>query len=256
MNNVSIDLAAGTAKLGAGVLTGEALVAAEKAHAHVMTGICNTVGLVAALLGGGMGNQISLYGLGVDSMLSARLVTASGDVVTASATENEELWWGLRGAGTNFGIVSELTVKAYPEVNKGVHWTGTLGWPGSKENCAKVMESIRSMGVGKGAGVTVLFARVPEMGVRSPLYLLISSFLPRVSHALLQPKELTSLPSPRYSPTSGSRAQLKRREKSTSPSSISAPPSKSAPRRPIPKPTTRTMRPARREEGNPCSAWG
>lgn len=170
LNDIAIDLAAGTAKLGAGVLTGEALVAAEKAKAHIMTGVCNTVGLVSAILGGGMGNQISLYGLGVDNMLSARLVTASGDVMTVSATENEELWWGLRGAGTNFGIVSELTVKAYPEVNAGVHWTGTLGWPGSKENCAKVMESIKSMGVGKGEGVVVVFARVPGMGVCFSLF--------------------------------------------------------------------------------------
>jgi len=130
-----------------------------------MTGVCNSVGLIPAIIGGGMGNQMSLYGMGVDNMLSARLVLATGDVVTVSASSEPELWWGLRGAGTNFGIVTELAVKAYPEVNGGVQWTGTVGWPGSKEMCARLMETVVSMGVGEGMGVFVAFARVPGMGV-------------------------------------------------------------------------------------------
>jgi len=167
---------------------------------------------VPALLGGGMGNQVSLYGLGVDNMVSARLVTAQGEVVVVNESENEELWWGLRGAGVNFGIVSELTVKAYPEVNGecffplpslgsrvryllvgglyangeafcigGVHWIGTLGWPGSKEVAGRVMETIKNMGVARGMGITGVWARVPEMGVCSPFlfpnYLLLCPFL-------------------------------------------------------------------------------
>jgi hypothetical protein len=49
-------------------------------------------------------------------MLSARLVTAAGEVVQVSAVENSELWWGLRGAGHSFGIMSQLTVKAYSQL--------------------------------------------------------------------------------------------------------------------------------------------
>jgi FAD/FMN-containing dehydrogenase len=90
------------------------------------------VGVIPALLGGGMGNMISLYGLGVDQILSARLVLASGEVVTCSSDENPDLFWGIRGAGHNFGIVSELKVKAYEQINEGVHWAGTLGFIGSK----------------------------------------------------------------------------------------------------------------------------
>jgi FAD/FMN-containing dehydrogenase len=107
------DAEEGIATLSAGCLTGEVLEAAHAAGAHIMTGVCNTVGVVSALIGGGLRNLVSLYGLGVDNMLSAKLVTASGEVVTVSEKENADLWWGLRGAGYNFGIFSELTVKAY-----------------------------------------------------------------------------------------------------------------------------------------------
>jgi len=116
-----------------------------------------------------MGNLISLYGLGVDQILSARLVLSTGSVITCSETSNADLFWGLRGAGHNFGIVSSLTVKAYPQVNEGVHWTGTLGFAGSEEMLLKITETIEEMGVGEGMGVTMIWARPPpDFGVRLP----------------------------------------------------------------------------------------
>lgn len=109
-----------------------------------------------------MGNLISLYGLGVDNMVSCRLVTATGEVITANSEENSDLWWGMRGAGHNFGIVSELTVKAYPQVNGGVHWSGMLGFPGSEEVVGKVWDAVLGMGgMGRGMGLTVVFVRLP-----------------------------------------------------------------------------------------------
>jgi len=135
-----------------------------------VAGVCNTVGVIPALLGGGMGNMISLYGLGVDQILSARLVLASGEVVTCSLDENPDLFWGIRGAGHNFGIVSELKVKAYEQINEGVHWTGTLGFTGSKELLGKITESIKEMGIGKGMGVMMIWARPPPaLQVRASL---------------------------------------------------------------------------------------
>jgi FAD/FMN-containing dehydrogenase len=59
------------------------------------------------------------YGMVVDNMVSARLATAEGKCFTASSAENPDLWWGLRRAGHGFGIVSSLTVKAYPQINEG-----------------------------------------------------------------------------------------------------------------------------------------
>jgi FAD/FMN-containing dehydrogenase len=161
MNEVQVDLEAGTATLLAGTLTKEVVDAAHAEKAHIVTGVCNTVGIIPALLGGGLGNLISLYGLGVDQILSARLVLASGEVITCSNTENRDLFWGIRGAGHNFGIVTQLMVKAYPQVNGGAHWTGLLGFPGSTDNVARVTETIKEMKVGKGMGVTMIWARPP-----------------------------------------------------------------------------------------------
>ncbi|KAH8761814.1 hypothetical protein F5882DRAFT_305500 [Hyaloscypha sp. PMI_1271] len=161
MNEVKVDLPSGTATISAGAITKEVLDAAHAASAHIFTGVCNTVGIIPALLGGGMGNQISLYGLGVDQILSARLVTAKGEVVIASDKENQDLFWGIRGAGHNFGIVSELKVKAYEQENGGVHWTGTLGFPGSKEMLTRVTSTIKEMRIGKGMGVFMIWARPP-----------------------------------------------------------------------------------------------
>ena len=120
MNTVSVNLPNGTATIGAGTLTGEVIEAAHAAKANIVTDVCNTVGVIPTLLGGGLRNLISLYGLGVDNMLSAHLVFASRDIITVSAIENADLWWRLQGAGHNFGIVSELTVKAYHQVNNGI----------------------------------------------------------------------------------------------------------------------------------------
>ena len=161
MNEVKVDLPSGTATISAGAITKEVLDAAHAASAHIFTGVCNTVGIIPALLGGGMGNQISLYGLGVDQILSARLVTAKGEVVVASDKENQDLFWGIRGAGHNFGIVSELKVKAYEQENGGVHWTGTLVFPGSKEMLTRVTSTIKEMRIGEGMGVFMIWARPP-----------------------------------------------------------------------------------------------
>jgi FAD/FMN-containing dehydrogenase len=120
-------------------------------------------------MGGGIGNLVSNFGLGSDNMISARVVTASGSVVIASKTENADLFWALRGAGHNFGIVSELTVKAYPQINKGQHWSGMLGFPGSKEVAEKVVSTVQEMGITKGHAAEGISCTV-VYGRPSPTY--------------------------------------------------------------------------------------
>lgn len=78
-----------------------------------------------------------------------------------SEEENVDLFWGIRGAGHNFSIVSELTVKAYPQINNGVHWTGLLGFRGSKEMVAKVTSAIKEMDIREGMGLQMVWARPP-----------------------------------------------------------------------------------------------
>lgn len=82
-------------------------------------GNAGCVGTIGATLGGTVGPWQGLLGLGIDALLSVRLVTASGTLVTASETENSELFWALRGAGHSFGIVTSATFKVYDVPNGG-----------------------------------------------------------------------------------------------------------------------------------------
>ena len=86
----------------------------------------NCVGAMGAILGGGLGRSIGEIGLGVDNLLSVNLVTSTGVVKTVTEQSDPDLWWALRGAGANFGIVTSATIKTYPAVNDGIVWTGNL----------------------------------------------------------------------------------------------------------------------------------
>ncbi|KAL4998573.1 hypothetical protein BDV10DRAFT_201248 [Aspergillus recurvatus] len=91
-------------------------------NAGKMMGLGNTpcIGAVGATLGGGVGIGQGMFGLGIDALLSVRLVTASGDLVVASRTENQDLFWAIRGAGANFGIVTSATFQLYHAINGGI----------------------------------------------------------------------------------------------------------------------------------------
>lgn len=78
------------------------------------TGVCLCAGVTGVMLGGGHGYLQGLYGLVADQVLEARVVLADdGSCVTASREENDDLFWALRGAGHNFGIVTSLKFKVY-----------------------------------------------------------------------------------------------------------------------------------------------
>ena len=78
------------------------------------TGICAGTGISGATLGGGTGWLMSKYGLASDNVLSFELVTADGHLLTASPVENPDLFWGLRGGGGNFGIVTAIEYQLHP----------------------------------------------------------------------------------------------------------------------------------------------
>lgn len=95
------------------------------------TGAASCVGALGATLGAGIGPLQGRHGLMIDALESVQLVTAEGELVTASKTENADLFWGLRGAGWNFGIVVEATFEVYDATWGGDVLEGDMRFPAS-----------------------------------------------------------------------------------------------------------------------------
>ncbi|KAK5656793.1 hypothetical protein OQA88_4341 [Cercophora sp. LCS_1] len=94
-------------------------------------GSCLCVGVVGATLGGGIGGLHGHRGIMADLLEEVEVVTASGDLIKASAAENEDLFWALRGAGSNFGVVTSATYRLPAVSNQGVYVNADFVYPAS-----------------------------------------------------------------------------------------------------------------------------
>ena len=112
--NMTIAADKSHARLGGGMLCGAVEIETAKAGAATVLGQCPSVGVGGFLLGGGVGPLMSKYGLGCDNILAAEMVLADGRLVRASAHQNQDLYWAIRGGGGNFGIVTEFEVGLHP----------------------------------------------------------------------------------------------------------------------------------------------
>jgi len=114
MKKIEIDAHAQMVTVQAGLTLGELDNATQAYGMAVPVGIVSKTGMAGLTLGGGIGWLVRKYGLSCDSLLSAEVVTADGQLLAASADENPDLFWGIRGGGGNFGIVTEFTFRLYP----------------------------------------------------------------------------------------------------------------------------------------------
>ncbi|KAJ5245811.1 CAZyme family AA7 [Penicillium chermesinum] len=126
MKHVTVDPAQKTITAQGGATWKEVDEAGAVHGLATVGGTVNHTGVGGLTLGGGYGWLSGLYGLTIDNLLSARVVLADGRLVTASATENPDLFWGLRGAGYNFGVVVDFTYQAYDQPD--LVFCGVLGF--------------------------------------------------------------------------------------------------------------------------------
>jgi FAD/FMN-containing dehydrogenase len=119
MDDIALDPATNIATIGAGAINVAIYDALDAAGRTITHGRCPTVGVSGFLLGGGIGFNMRRFGMGCDHVISAEIVTADGQILQLSETENTDLFWAVRGgAGGNFGVMTKWQVQTHPADEK------------------------------------------------------------------------------------------------------------------------------------------
>jgi FAD/FMN-containing dehydrogenase len=169
MKGIRVDPATRTARAEAGVLWGELDRQTQLFGLATVGGIVTHTGIAGLTLGGGIGWLMRKHGATVDNLLSADVVTAQGEIVTASEEENPDLFWAIRGGGGNFGIVTSFEYR--------LHRVGPIVLAGPVfhrlEDAPEVLRFYREFSAAAPDELTTIF----DLSVAAPL-----PFLPEEVH--------------------------------------------------------------------------
>lgn len=140
MKGIRVDPARRTVRAEAGVIWAEFDRETEAFGLATTGGQVSTTGIAGLTLGGGWGYLARKYGLASDNLISADVVTAKGELITATAGENSDLFWGLRGGGGNFGVATSLEYRLRPV---GPVFAGIVAYP--VERAREALRKFREM---------------------------------------------------------------------------------------------------------------
>ena len=129
LDAIEPDPAANTVRVGAGVRSGKLTTALQATNNAVALGCSPQVGVSGLTLGGGIGWLLGTAGAACDNLVSARIITADGRLLTASAEQEPDLFWAIRGGGGNFGIATSLTLRTRTLGNV---IGGVIAYPGER----------------------------------------------------------------------------------------------------------------------------
>ncbi|KAK7409324.1 hypothetical protein QQX98_008503 [Neonectria punicea] len=129
MRNVAVDPAGMTVTFDGGCLWEDIDVSLERLGFATVGGVVNHTGVGGLILGGGHGYLTPLHGLTIDNLIWAEVVLADGSVVEASEEKDSDLFWAIRGAGAQFGVVTRFTARIHKQ---GKVWSGTLAYTSDK----------------------------------------------------------------------------------------------------------------------------
>ncbi|KAK7946574.1 uncharacterized protein PG986_010895 [Apiospora aurea] len=147
IRTLDVNKAAQTLTIGPGVGAGDIFNPLFEAGFELQTGSATCPSLIGVTLGGGVGRFTGVHGLLLDALISIRMVTWDGRLITVSKTSYPDLFWAIRGAGANFGAVVSATYKVHPLRNNGDILSADFYFPANKST--EYFKAVEALGGGK-----------------------------------------------------------------------------------------------------------
>jgi FAD binding domain/Berberine and berberine like len=161
MKGVRVDAPAQTVRAQGGVTWGDYDHETQAVGLATPGGVISTTGIAGLALGGGFGWLTRRFGLSCDNLLSADVVTAAGESLACSESENSELFWALRGGGGNFGVATSFEFRAHP-VGPLV-LGGLIGWPLAQASEILAFHREQTRSAPDALGISAVFVTAPPL---------------------------------------------------------------------------------------------